>query len=95
MKHKVTKRSKKRNKKRRKIKTYSKKGANGVAINLQKVVDFKFETLGKIYKNFTKKREREKEKKEKLGEKNREKQNKEEQKPVSYTHLTLPTNREV
>ena len=64
MKHKVTKRSKKRNKKRRKIKTYSKKGANGVAINLQKVVDFKFETLGKIYKNFSKKRAIEKEKKE-------------------------------
>ena len=51
MKRKATKRSKrikKRIKKRRKIKTYSKKKANGAAINLQKVVDFKFETLGKI-----------------------------------------------
>ena len=54
MKRKVSKRPKKRNKKRRKVKTYSKKGANDLAINLQKVVDFKFETLGKIYKNFTK-----------------------------------------
>ena len=62
MKRKVTKRSK-RMKKRRKIKTYSKKKANGVTINLQKVVDFKFETLGKIYKNFTKKRKGKKKKK--------------------------------
>ncbi len=66
MKRKVAKRPKKRNKKRRKVKTYSKKKANGAAIDLQKVVDFKFETLGKIYKNFTKKREREKEKKERF-----------------------------
>ncbi len=69
-------------KKRRKVKTCSKKEANGVVTNLQKVVDFKFKTLGKIYKNFTEKREREKEKKEKLSEKNREKQNKEEQKQL-------------
>ena len=73
MKRKITKRSK-RIKKRRKIKTYSKKKANGADINLQKVVDFKFGTLGKIYKNFAKKREREKEKKEKLRERNREKE---------------------
>jgi len=50
MRRKVVKKSKKKNRKRRKVKTYSKKKANGVAIDLQKVVDFKFETLGKIYK---------------------------------------------
>ena len=59
MKRKITKRSKKINKKR-KFKTYIKKEANGVVTNLQKVVDFKFKTLGKIYKNFTEKRVREK-----------------------------------
>ena len=63
MKRKNTKRSKKIKKKRKKIKTYSKKTTNGVAIDLQKVVDFKFETLGKIYKNFSKKRAIEKQKK--------------------------------
>ena len=89
MKRKAGKPSKKRNKKRRKVKTYSKKKANGAAIDLQKVVDFKFETLGKIYKNFTKKREREKEKKEKLVEKNREKQNKEEQKQLKEEEKKL------
>ena len=69
MKRKVAKRPKKGTKKRRKVKTYSKKKADGVAIDLQKVVDFKFQSLGKIYKNFTEKREREKGKKEKLKEK--------------------------
>ena len=39
MKRKVTKRPKKKTKKRRKVKTYSKKNANGVVINLQKVAD--------------------------------------------------------
>ena len=42
--------------KKRKTKKYSKKKINGVDKNLQKVVDFKFQTLGKIYKNFTEKR---------------------------------------
>ena len=64
MKRKVTKRSKKIKKKKKKIKTYSKKTANGAAIDLQKIVDFKFETLGKFYKNFSKKRAIEKQKKE-------------------------------
>ena len=66
MRGKITKKSKKKNRKKRKAKTYSKKKANGVAIDLQKVVDFKFQTLGKIYKNFTLKRTREKEKKRKI-----------------------------
>ena len=86
---KVAKRSKKKNTKRRKVKTYSKKEANGVVTNLQQVVDFKFKTLGKIYKNFTEKREREKEKKEKLKEKNRENQNKEEQKQLKEEEKQL------
>ena len=50
---------------KRKTKKYSKKKSNGAAIDLQKVVDFKFQTLGKIYHNFTKKREKEKKKKKK------------------------------
>ena len=35
------------------------------AIDLQKVVDFKFQKLGKIYKNFIEKRKKERQKKEK------------------------------
>ena len=62
MRRKIVKRSKKKNRKKRKIKAYSKKKANGGAIDLQKVLNFKFQTLGKIYNNFTKKREREKQK---------------------------------
>ena len=71
---KFKKRAKKKIIKKRKLKNYSKKKSNGAAIDLQKVVDFKFQALGKIYKDFTEKREREKEKKVKLKEKNREKQ---------------------
>jgi hypothetical protein len=63
----MRKKTKKKIIKKRKAKTYSKKKANGGGIDLQQVVDFKFETLGKIYKNFTKKREKERERKEKLG----------------------------
>ena len=56
--------SKKRIVKKRKTKTYSKRKSNGGGIDLQKVVDFKFQTLGKIYQNFTKivKRKRKKKK---------------------------------
>ena len=55
--------AKKKISKKRKTKNYSKKKSNRASIDLQKVVDFKFQTLGKIYKNFREKREREKEKK--------------------------------
>ena len=82
MRGKITKKSKKKNRKKRKAKTYSKKKANGGALDLQKVVDFKFKNLGKIYKNFTLKRTREKEKKEKFREQNREKEIKEQQKKL-------------
>jgi hypothetical protein len=63
MKRKVAKKSKKKNRKKRKIKVYSKKKANGGSIDLQKIVNLKFQNLGKIYKNFTAKREKEKKKK--------------------------------
>ena len=58
---KYRKKSKKRIVKKRKTKTYSKRKGNGTGIDLQKVVDFKFQTLGKIYKSFTEKRKKEKE----------------------------------
>ena len=82
MRHKVSKRSIRKNRKKIRAKTYSKKNGYGKTINIQKVVDFKFQSLGKIYKNFTEKREREKGKKEKLKEKDREKQIKEQQKQI-------------
>ena len=56
---KFKKRAKKRVIKKRKTKKYKKKKNIGAGIDLQKVVDFKFQALGKIYKNFTKKLERE------------------------------------
>ena len=65
MRGKITKKSKKKNRKKRKAKTYSKKKANGAALDLQKVVDFKFQMLGNFYKNFSKKRKKEKDKLEK------------------------------
>ena len=64
---KFKKRAKKRIIKKRKTKNYIQKKSNGAAIDLQKDVDFKFQTLGKIYKKFTEKREKEKEKKVKLS----------------------------
>ena len=63
MRKKAKKKSKKKTIKKRKTKTYSKKNGYGTSIDLQKVVDFKFQTLGKIYQNFTKNRKKEKEKK--------------------------------
>ena len=68
----MKKKSRKRSIKKRKTKTYSKKKGHKASIDLQKVVDFKFQTLGKIYKNFSEKRKREKIKHEKLKSKNRE-----------------------
>ena len=65
--------------KKRKAKVYSKKKSDSQPVDFPKVIDFKFGTLSKIYKNFSEKRDREKKRKEKLREKNREKQNKEEQ----------------
>ena len=53
MRPKVTKRPKKKNRKKRKIRAYSKKKANGGAIDLQKIVNFKFQNLNKIYKDFS------------------------------------------
>ena len=82
MRKKNKKRVKKEIIKKRKTKNYNKNKINGAGIDLQKAVDLKFKTLGKIYKNFTEKREREKKEKEKLKEKNREKQIKEEQKQL-------------
>ena len=55
MKKKSKKKSKKKIVKKRKAKNYSKQKGNGGGIDLQKVLDFKFQTLDKIYKNFTKK----------------------------------------
>ena len=68
---KVAKRSKKKNTKRRKVKTYSKKNSYGKTIDLQKVVSFKFQTFSNFYKNFTEKRKKGKDKLEKLKSKDR------------------------
>ena len=68
MKHKVLKRSKKSNRKKRKVKAYGKKNIYGKpkTIDLQKVIDFKFQTFGKFYKNFSERRKKEKAKLENL-----------------------------
>ena len=73
MRRKIVKQSKKNNRKKRKVKTYSKKNGYGKTktIDLQKVVGFKFQTFGKFYKNFTEKRKKEKTKLEKLKSKKR------------------------
>ena len=53
MRKKSKKKAKKKIIKKRKNKNYNKNKSNGAGIDLQKAVDFKFKTLGKIYKNFT------------------------------------------
>ena len=60
MRKKAKKKTKKKTIKKRKTKTYNKKSGYGASIDLQKVVDFKFKALGKIYKSFTEKRKKEK-----------------------------------
>ena len=60
MKRKSGRKSKKKNKKKRKNKTYSKRDGYDKSIDLQKVLDFKFQSLGKFYKNFTERRKKEK-----------------------------------
>ena len=94
MRKKSRKKSKKRSIKKRKAKAYIKKKGNGAGIDLQKVVDFKFQTLGKIYKSFTAKRKKEKEINEKLKDKNREKQIKEEQKQLQEEEKQLKKEEE-
>ena len=66
MRRKVAKRSNKKNKKKIKAKTYSKKNSYGKTIDLQKVVGFKFKSFGKFYHNFTEKRKKDKVRLEKL-----------------------------
>ena len=78
MRKKARKKSKKKSIKKRKTKAYGKKKDHKVSVGLRKVGAFKFQTLGKIYKNFTEKRKRYKIRHEKLKSKNREKQIKEE-----------------
>jgi len=67
MRKKFKKRVKKKTIKKRKTKKYNKNKINGVGIDLQKAVDFKFKTLGKIYKNFTEKREKDKRRTRRTG----------------------------
>ena len=75
---KVIKKKRKKNlRKKKRSKAIRKKNSQSNAIDLQKVVSFKFQTLGKVYKNFTEKRKKEKVKQEKLKSVNREKQIKE------------------
>ena len=93
MRKKAKRRAKEKIIRKRKTKTYNKK-SNGAGIDLQKVVDFKFQSLGKIYKNFTEKREREKGKKEKLKEKDREKQIKDQQKQLKEEEKQLKKEEE-
>ena len=73
MRHESVKKSKKKNRKKIKPKTYNKKNSYAKTIDLQKVVGFKFKTFGKLYQNFTEKRKKDKAKLEKLKSKNREK----------------------
>ena len=94
VKKKSKKKAKKRIIKKRRPKSYSNKKVNGAGIDLQKVVDFKFKALGKIYKNFTEKRKKEKVINEKFKDRNREKQIKEEQKRLKEEEKQLKKEEE-
>ena len=82
MRDKANRKSKKKNIKKRKNKTYGKKNGYGKSIGLRKVLNFKFQTLGKFYNNFTENRKKDKVRQEKLKSQNREKQIKVEQKNI-------------
>jgi len=70
---------KKKTLKKKRIKVKSKRNGHDKTIDLSKIISFKFEKIGKAFDNFTKKREREKVKQDKIKSKGREKQIKEEQ----------------
>ena len=94
MRHKVAKRSRKKNRKKIKAKTYSRKNAYSKTIDLKKVVGFKFQSFGKFYQNFTEKRKKERARLDKLKDKNREKQIKEEQKRLKEEEKQLTKEEE-
>ena len=52
MKQRIKKGSKKKNLKKRKNKTHIKKNSHGGSIDFQNIMNFKFQTFGKAYKNF-------------------------------------------
>ena len=79
MKRKSKKKQKKTLRKKKKSKAARKRNSQSNAIDLQKVVSFKFQTLGKVYENFKKKRKIEKVREEKLKSKRRVSQGKKEQ----------------
>ena len=94
MRRKVAKRSRKKNRKKIKAKTYSRKNAYSKTVDLKKVVGFKFQSFGKFYQNFTEKRKKERARLDKLKDKNREKQIKEEQKKLKEEEKQLKKEEE-
>ena len=82
MKKKSKKNIKKKVSRKRRIKAKKRKNGHDKSVDLQKIINFKFQTLSKVYENFKEKRKKEKIKKDKLKNKNREKQIQEEQREL-------------
>ena len=59
MKKKNKKKVKKKTLKKKKIRANSKRNGQAKSMDLQKIIGFKFQTLSKVYKNFTNKRKKE------------------------------------
>ena len=74
MKKKSKKRVKKKISRKRRIKAKKIKNGHDKSVDLQKIINFKFQTLSKVYEDFKEKRKKEKIKQDKLKDKNREKQ---------------------
>ena len=63
------KKFKKKSLKKRKIRAKSKRNGHDKTINLSEIINFKFEKIGKAFESFTKKREKEKLKQDKIKSK--------------------------
>ena len=88
-KKKIKKKTQKKALKKKRSKTNSRQNKRPIAPNLQKVIDFKFRKIFKVYDDFQKKRKIEKSKQDKLKDKGREEQIKEEKKGLKEEEINF------
>ena len=79
----IKKKVKKKTSRKKRSKANSRRNNQPKSVNLQKMIGFNFKSFSKAYENFTENRKKEKAKQDKLKNRSREKQNKEEQSVLS------------
>ena len=87
------KHKKKVSKKKRRIKNKIRINKRKKSVDLQEIIGLKFQKLSKAYKNFRKKREKEKLKEKKLKSESREKQIKDQQRQLKGEEMDLGKKR--